>query len=183
MADSVKSPTRLWVKVEYACHGFRFTATAFDLDPREAGRRASSKEPQLAGSAPFSVSVNPPHEREIFNMAFRAYGDESAGDQIGLPPFGQGITVQARPTGAFHSASVKRQLLHGAPERTIVPSGKTNERNELIRIQDSLTRLTVFRWEPEMSHVETCLKPFFPYEPVGRAYVFGKRPFVQSRGH
>ena len=34
-----------------------------------------------------------------------------------------------------------------------------------------------------MGHGETCLKAFFPYEPVGRAYVLGERPFVQPGGH
>ena len=34
-----------------------------------------------------------------------------------------------------------------------------------------------------MRLVETCLKALFAYEPVGRAFFLGERPFIEPCGH
>ena len=127
--------------------------------------------------------VDPLHERKIFDMALRAHGDESAGDQIRPPPFGEGCAVQARSAGTLHSPAVEGQLLHGAATWTVVPTWKSNEWDELVGVLDALASFPVFRWKSEMGLVKTCLKAFFLHEPIGRTFFRSERPFVQPGGH
>ena len=135
------------------------------------------------GTGAASISMEPSHEWKILYVTFRAYGNESTRNQIGPPPLREGFAIQAWPAGTFHSAAVERKFLHGAPTRAVVPTGKTDEGNELVGVLDSLARLPVFWRKPEVGSVETCLKALFAYQPVGRAFVLGERPFVQPGSH
>ena len=185
MADPVKrAPPDFGIEVEGAGHGFRLSHNCMSIfiperlaDDRPARSRSLWVRSQAA------VSVKPLHEWKILDVAFRANGDESTRDQIGSPLFGEQFAVQTGPTGTLHASAIQRQLFHGAAARAIVPTGETDERNELVGVLDARAGLSVFGRKPEMRHVETCLKALFAYEPVGRAFVLGEGPFVEPSSH
>ena len=66
-----------------------FPHTALDLDPRQAGGRASREKAQFVCLIPGPLPVNPFHKWKVLDVSFRTNGNESAGDQPGTPPVRQ----------------------------------------------------------------------------------------------
>src|SRR5688500_6025484 len=91
--------------------------------------------------------------------------NDSYRDQIWLA-FGF-VTVEIGGARTRLTPTHKRQLLHNAPARTIVPSWKTQERDALTRILDAELRIPEFGRQSEMSHPKSRLQPLLDHSPVG----------------
>ena len=157
----------LFVEIENAAQTTNLATGTHYLDAGESRRRASCLHAEPTTIATRLTAMDPRHKREILNMPLGAGSDEPQWYQPRLVFPLHAATRRPRPRFAPLAIAEERKFLHPSAIVAIVPSGKTNKRNVLVRVLHACAGVPMIGRQTKMRNSKPGLKALFPNKPVG----------------